>query len=225
MTQSVTHLAMKSLLLPLILFIASASAYGEDGLLGTELLTKIDSADQAWIVDQLALNGLDQDDLAKVRLNHRSDGQNILEITENDSAKHEHLFLVGARLGIIYLVGLQASYVELLNDKPRLYADVQYQTSLLVDALGVGGGIHLGRSKIFFIGAKAYLMTYREWNYAPKSSSLNFGPELGFAWRLGKRKGVRLDVRAGVLGGFDENRQFYAPPNVSVGLSFDIKRR
>jgi hypothetical protein len=140
------------------------------------------------------------------------------EHTENqpgDSANIEKVntvknnFYVGAKVGLVFLLGLEMNYIMQTHGTNRFYLAVAAQSSLIINSANAGGGIFLGKTGIG-VGCRYHHLL---WFESEKESKIQpgYGPEIIYNKTIGTKYIINLHA-----GGIVTKGSFF--PDISFGI-------
>ena len=135
------------------------------------------------------------------------------EIT-NDQEVH-HNFYLGAKLGLVYIFGIELDYIIQSKDINRFYMAAAVQSSLIVNSINAGGGFFLGRTGVG-LGCRYHHLL---WFESEKDSKIQpgYGPEIVWNGRIGTKYIINLHA-----GGIITKGSFF--PDVSFGVFLPLNR-
>ena len=118
-------------------------------------------------------------------------------------------FYLGAKLGLIYVFGIEANYILQTRDINRMYLAAAIQSSFIVNSINAGGGVFLGRTGVG-VGCRYHHLL---WFESEKDSKIQpgYGPELVYNKTIGTKYIINLHA-----GGIITKGSFF--PDVSFGV-------
>ena len=127
----------------------------------------------------------------------------------------QHNFYAGAKLGLIYLLGLEMNYILQTKDVNRLYLAAAIQSSLIVNSANIGGGVFLGKTGVG-IGCRYHHLL---WFESEKDSKIQpgVGPEVVYTFNAGTKYIMNLHA-----GGILTEGSFF--PDISFGVFIPLNQ-
>jgi len=128
---------------------------------------------------------------------------------EEKSQSVKNQFYLGAKVGLVFILGIEANYILQTNNVNRLYLATAIQSSFIINSVNAGGGFFLGRTGIG-IGCRYHHLL---WFESEKESKIQpgYGPELVYNKTIGTKYIVNLHV-----GGIITEGSFF--PDISFGI-------
>ncbi len=124
-------------------------------------------------------------------------------------------YYLGAKLGVIYVFGIEFQYIYQTKDVKRFYLASSVQTSLIVNSFNAGGGVFIGKSNVG-IGCRYHHLL---WFESEKDSKIQpgYGPEMVWSKTIGTKYIVNLHA-----GGIITKGSFF--PDISFGVFLPLNR-
>lgn len=118
-------------------------------------------------------------------------------------------FYVGAKVGLVYVLGIEINYILQTHEVNRLYLAAAIQSSFIVNSANAGGGVFLGRSGLG-VGCRYHHLL---WFESEKDSKIQpgYGPELVYNKTIGTKYIINLHA-----GGIITEGSFF--PDISFGV-------
>lgn len=128
---------------------------------------------------------------------------------DKDSKITNHNFYLGAKLGLVYVFGIEMEYIIQTNEINRMYLATSVQSSLIVNSFNAGGGFFLGKTGIG-LGCRYHHLL---WFESEKESKIQpgYGPEVIWNKTIGTKYIVNLHA-----GGIITEGSFF--PDISFGV-------
>ena len=133
----------------------------------------------------------------------------------DESKKMNHNFYLGAKVGLIYLIGIELDYIIQTNEINRIYFATSIQTSLIVNSFNAGGGFFLGKSGVG-LGCRYHHLLWFE-SEAESKIQPGYGPEVVYNKTIGTKYIINLHA-----GGIITEGSFF--PDVSFGVFLPLNR-
>jgi hypothetical protein len=116
---------------------------------------------------------------------------------------------VGAKVGLVYVLGIEMNYILQTHEVDRLYLAAAIQSSFIVNSANVGGGFFLGRTGVG-VGCRYHHLL---WFESEKESKIQpgYGPELIYNKTIGTK--YMINLHAGAI--ITEGSLF---PDISFGV-------
>jgi hypothetical protein len=133
--------------------------------------------------------------------------------TNSDTNKQEKTvrnnFYVGAKVGLVYVLGIEINYILQTHEVNRLYLAAAIQSSFIVNSANAGGGFFLGKSGLG-VGCRYHHLL---WFESEKDSKIQpgYGPELVYNKTIGTKYIINLHA-----GGIITEGSFF--PDISFGV-------
>jgi hypothetical protein len=115
----------------------------------------------------------------------------------------------GAKVGLVYILGLEMSYVLETQNTSRLYLAAALQSSFIINSANAGGGVFLGRSGVA-VGCRYHHLLWFESENDSKIQP-GYGPEVIYNKTIGTKYIVNLHA-----GGIITKGSFF--PDISFGV-------
>ncbi len=124
-------------------------------------------------------------------------------------------FYLGAKLGVIYVFGIEFNYIYQTKDIKRFYLASSVQTSLIVNSFNAGGGVFIGKTNIG-LGCRYHHLL---WFESEKDSKIQpgYGPEMVWSKTIGTKYIINLHA-----GGIITKGSFF--PDISFGVFLPLNR-
>ena len=118
-------------------------------------------------------------------------------------------FYAGAKVGLVFLLGLEMNYIMQTHGTNRFYLAVAAQSSIVINSANAGGGIFLAKTGIG-IGCRYHHLL---WFESEKESKIQpgYGPEIIYNKTIGTKYIVNLHA-----GGIVTKGSFF--PDISFGI-------
>ncbi len=128
-------------------------------------------------------------------------------VNEDHSTKHN--FYLGAKVGLVYIFGIETNYILQTREINRIYLAAAIQSSFIVNSINAGGGIFLGRTGVG-LGCRYHHLL---WFESEKDSKIQpgYGPELVYNKTIGTKYIINLHA-----GGIITKGSFF--PDISFGV-------
>ena len=111
--------------------------------------------------------------------------------TKIKAKKHtQHKLYAGAKLGLVYILGLEMNYILETKEINRLYLAVAIQSSVVVNSANAGGGVFLGRTGIG-VGCRYHHLLWFE-DEGQSKIRPGYGPELVYNKTIGTKYIINL---------------------------------
>lgn len=129
--------------------------------------------------------------------------------SEEKKKNIDHDFYAGAKVGVVYLLGVELNYIMETHEVSRFYLALAVQTSLVVNSANAGGGIFLGKTGLG-LGCRYHHLL---WFDAEPESKIQpgYGPEIIYNKTIGTRYIINLHA-----GGIITKGSFF--PDISFGI-------
>ena len=129
--------------------------------------------------------------------------------------KINHNFYLGAKLGLVYIFGIELNYIIQSHEINRFYMAAAVQSSLIVNSFNAGGGFFLGKTGIG-VGCRYHHLL---WFESEKESKIQpgYGPEVVWNRTIGTKYIVNLHA-----GGIITEGTFF--PDISFGVFLPLNR-
>ncbi len=126
-----------------------------------------------------------------------------------DSKKTNHNFYLGAKVGLVYVFGIELEYIIQTNEISRIYLATSVQSSLIINSFNAGGGFFLGKTGVG-LGCRYHHLL---WFESEKESKIQpgYGPEVIWNKTIGTKYIVNLHA-----GGIITEGSFF--PDISFGV-------
>ena len=142
---------------------------------------------------------------------------NQLTSSENpeDIKKTNHNFYLGAKVGLVYVFGVELEYIIQTREINRFYLATSIQSSIIVNSFNAGGGFFLGKSGIG-LGCRYHHLL---WFESEKDSKIQpgYGPEVIWNKTIGTKYIINLHA-----GGIITKGSFF--PDISFGVFLPLNR-
>lgn len=171
-----------------------------------------------WIIVQIAFT------ICLVILNNQAlYSQHISQDSaQNQQAKNQHEahpgsgshWFAGAKVGLIYLFGLELQYNLTTRGVNRMYMAAAVQSSVVVNSANIGGGVFLGKTGIG-LGCRYHHLLWFE-NKAESKFQPGYGPEIIWNKKIGAKNQINLHA-----GGIVTEGAFF--PDITFGLMIPLK--
>ncbi len=128
----------------------------------------------------------------------------------------DHNFYLGAKVGLVFLIGLELEYILQTKEVNRFYLAASVQTSVIVNSANVGGGIFLGKTGLA-VGCRYHHLLWLE---SEKDSNVEpgYGPEVIWTKTVGTKYVINLHA-----GGIIAKNTFF--PDISFGLFIPLNKK
>lgn len=132
-----------------------------------------------------------------------------------DSKKANHNFYLGAKVGLVYVFGIELEYIIQTNEINRMYLATSVQSSLIINSFNAGGGFFLGKTGVG-MGCRYHHLL---WFESEKESKIQpgYGPEVIWNKTIGTKYIVNLHA-----GGIITEGSFF--PDISFGVFLPLNR-
>jgi hypothetical protein len=133
--------------------------------------------------------------------------------TNSETIKQEKTvrnnFYIGAKVGLVYVLGIEMNYILQTHEVNRLYLAAAIQSSFIVNSANAGGGFFLGNSGLG-VGCRYHHLL---WFESEKDSKIQpgYGPELVYNKTIGTKYIINLHAGAIITEG-----SFF--PDISFGV-------
>lgn len=129
--------------------------------------------------------------------------------------KIEHNFYLGAKVGLVFLIGLELEYILQTKNVNRFYLAASVQTSVIFNSANAGGGIFLGKTGLA-LGVRYHHLLWLE---SEKDSNVEpgYGPEVIWTKTVGTKYIINLHA-----GGIIAKNTFF--PDISFGLFIPLNK-
>ena len=142
---------------------------------------------------------------------------NQLTSSENpeDIKKTNHNFYLRAKVGLVYVFGVELEYIIQTREINRFYLATSIQSSIIVNSFNAGGGFFLGKSGIG-LGCRYHHLL---WFESEKGSKIQpgYGPEVIWNKTIGTKYIINLHA-----GGIITKGSFF--PDISFGVFLPLNR-
>ena len=128
---------------------------------------------------------------------------------KDTEAKSNHNFYLGAKVGLVYILGVETNYIFQTQDINRFYMAAAIQTSFIVNSVNAGGGVFLGRSGIG-LGCRYHHLLWFE-SESDSKIQPGYGPEIVYNKTIGTKYIINLHA-----GGIITKGSFF--PDISFGV-------
>ncbi len=140
---------------------------------------------------------------------HTPDEIGSKKASDKEAKTVSHDFYFGAKVGVIYLVGLELNYILETHEVNRFYLALAVQTSLVVNSANAGGGIFLGKTGLG-LGCRYHHLLWFDAEPEHKIQP-GYGPEIIYNKTIGTRYIINLHA-----GGIITKGSFF--PDISFGV-------
>ena len=132
-----------------------------------------------------------------------------LNETAFSTSKSQHNFYLGAKVGLVYILGIETSYIYQTQNVSRIYFAAAIQSSFIVNSANIGGGVFLGRTGVG-LGCRYHHLL---WFESEKDSKIQpgYGPEVVYNKTIGTKYIINLHA-----GGIITEGSFF--PDISFGV-------
>lgn len=109
---------------------------------------------------------------------------------EMEQVQTRNNIYVGAKVGLVYLLGIEMEYILQTKNVNRLYAAAALQSSFIVNSANIGGGVFLGKTGIG-LGCRYHHLL---WFESEKESKIQpgYGPEIVYNKTIGTKYIINL---------------------------------
>jgi len=135
---------------------------------------------------------------------------------ENAELKRtNHNFYLGAKVGLVYIFGIELNYIIQSREINRIYLATAIQSSVVVNSFNAGGGFFLGKTRIG-LGCRYHHLL---WFESEKESKIQpgYGPEVIWNKTIGTKYIVNLHA-----GGIITKGSFF--PDISFGVFLPLNK-
>lgn len=142
--------------------------------------------------------------------NSTINGAEEVKEDKEPQAKHvNHQFYLGAKVGLVFILGVETNYILQTKNVNRLYLGAAIQSSFIINSVNAGGGIFLGRTGIG-LGCRYHHLL---WFESEKESKIQpgYGPEIVYNKTIGTKYIINLHA-----GGIITEGSFF--PDISFGV-------
>ncbi len=110
--------------------------------------------------------------------------------TAEELKKTNHNYYLGAKVGLVYVFGVELEYILQTNEINRFYLATAVQSSIIVNSFNAGGGFFLGKSGIG-LGCRYHHLL---WFESEKDSKIQpgYGPEVIWNKTIGTKYIINL---------------------------------
>lgn len=133
----------------------------------------------------------------------------------NEIKKTNHNFYLGAKVGLVYVFGLELEYIIQTNEINRFYLATAVQSSLIVNSFNAGGGFFLGKTGIG-LGCRYHHLLWFE-NEKESKIQPGYGPEVIWNKTIGTKYIINLHA-----GGIITEGSFF--PDISFGIFLPLNK-
>lgn len=128
---------------------------------------------------------------------------------DKESKKANHNFYLGAKVGLVYVFGIELEYIIQTNEINRIYLATSVQSSFIINSFNAGGGFFLGKTGVG-LGCRYHHLL---WFESEKESKIQpgYGPEVIWNKTIGTKYIVNLHA-----GGIITEGSFF--PDISFGV-------
>lgn len=133
----------------------------------------------------------------------------------DESKKTNHNFYLGAKVGLVFVFGIELDYILQTKGINRMYLATAVQSSLIINSFNAGGGFFLGKTGVG-LGCRYHHLL---WFESEKDSKIQpgYGPEVIWNKTIGTRYIVNLHA-----GGIITEGSFF--PDISFGVFLPLNR-
>ena len=142
------------------------------------------------------------------------------EATETTSEKQavkkvNHNLFLGAKVGVVYVFGIELDYIIQTKGINRVYLATSVQSSVIINSLNIGGGFFLGKTGVG-LGCRYHHLL---WFESEKDSRVQpgYGPEVIWNKTIGTKYIINLHA-----GGIITEGSFF--PDISFGVFLPLNR-
>ena len=141
--------------------------------------------------------------------------ENSIPQNEENSQSRSNNFYLGAKVGVIFLLGVELDYVFKTKDISRFYMAVAVQSSVIINSANAGGGVFLGNSGLG-LGCRYHHLL---WFESEKESTIQpgVGPEVIYNKSIGTKYILNLHAGAIITEG-------YVFPEISFGVFMPLNK-
>jgi hypothetical protein len=143
------------------------------------------------------------------------DNESSISQQVDDSKNTKHNFYLGAKVGLVYIFGIELDYIIQTNDINRIYLATAVQSSLIVNSFNAGGGFFLGKSGVG-LGCRYHHLLWFE-NEKESKIQPGYGPEVIWNKTIGTKYIINLHA-----GGIITEGSFF--PDISFGVFLPLNR-
>lgn len=124
-------------------------------------------------------------------------------------------FYLGAKVGLVYLFGVELEYIYKTNDINRFYLAAAIQSSVIINSANAGGGFFLGKTGLG-LGCRYHHLL---WFESEKDSKIQpgYGPEVVYNKTIGTKYIVNLHAGCVISEG-------YLFPDISFGVFLPLNK-
>jgi len=135
----------------------------------------------------------------------------VLGDDEKESKKStmDHNFYLGAKVGLVYIIGIETNYIIQSRDVNRVYLAAAIQTSFIVNSINAGGGVFLGKTGVG-LGCRYHHLLWFE-SESDSKIQPGYGPEIVYNKTIGTKYIINLHA-----GGIITKGSFF--PDISFGV-------
>ena len=126
-----------------------------------------------------------------------------------------HNFYLGAKVGLVYVIGIELEYIIQSNEINRIYLATSVQTSLIVNSINAGGGFFLGKTGVG-LGCRYHHLLWFESENDSKIQP-GYGPEVIWNKTIGTQYVINLHA-----GGIITKGSFF--PDLSFGVFLPLNK-
>lgn len=123
-------------------------------------------------------------------------------------------WFAGAKVGIVYLFGLELQYNLTTKGVSRMYLAAAVQSSVVVNSANAGGGVFMGKTGLG-LGCRYHHLLWFE-SEADSHIQPGYGPEIIWNKKIGAKNLINLHA-----GGVVTDGAFF--PDISFGLMIPLK--
>jgi len=178
--------------------------------------------EQVEIEREMERLNLNQQDLESAQLSY--DNGTVTVKAPEGAFSAEHLAYIGLRLGIPFLLGLNATYIhsDASNENTKFHIDIEAATVVFVNTLNIAFGYHpTGGS--FYFGGRLHQITLLQLFDAGQVQNLpGMGAELGWLWQLGENKAWLASLKVGGLIFSNNHSDTIVVPDVKIGIAVKL---
>lgn len=143
-------------------------------------------------------------------------GINFSNSQEPDELKKtNHNFYLGAKVGLVYVFGIEFQYIIQTNEINRIYLATSVQSSIIVNSINAGGGFFLGKTGIG-LGCRYHHLLWFEGENVSKIQP-GYGPEVIWNKTIGTKYIINLHA-----GGIITEGSFF--PDISFGVFLPLNK-
>ncbi len=146
-----------------------------------------------------------------------SDSTALIKEINKSTDKRTHNLYAGAKVGAIFVVGLELNYI--LNSKNRqiMYLASSAQSTFVINTVNVGGGIFLGKTNLG-VGCR-YNRTFRIESEKHSKTGEGWAPEVVWYKAVGPNNKFLVNLHAGTIF---TNDGIY--PDITFGVFLPLTR-